>query len=191
MSKYEPEGDIYRELHGKGVRYIPKFITAGDVPGIGHSCEQVGLFCNDIGKSRPLVHHHYRLVLGSIGNPLTSFLSTWGLVNAVKCALIGNTLCVSMTLITDGFSSAHRDAATKAKILHRDISLGNIIIVGEDGMVIDWELSKRIDPEGSSTARNEERTVSLITIHCCCCSKPISVTGNLPVHLCKVTYANY
>jgi hypothetical protein len=131
VSKYEPEGDIYRELHGKGVRYIPEFITAGDVPGIGHSCGKVGLFCNDITETPPGVHYHYRLVLGSVGDPLKSFFSTWELVNAAKCALIGNILYISMTLrlITDDCSSpAHRDAATKAKILHRDISLGNIMI---------------------------------------------------------------
>jgi hypothetical protein len=63
-----------------------------------------------------------------------------------------------MTLITDDCSSpAHWDAATKAKILHSGISLGNIMIMGEDGMLIDWELSKRIDQEGSSTARSEEK----------------------------------
>ena len=107
----------------------------------------------------------------------------------MKCALIGNIFCVSMKLITDDCSSpAHWDAATKANILHRDISLGNIMIMGDDGMLIDWELSKRIDQEG--TAQSEEKTVSLVTIHCCC-SKSICVAGNLPVHLCKVTYANY
>jgi hypothetical protein len=192
VSKYEPEGDIYRELHEKGVRYIPEFITAGDVPGIGHSCGKVGLFCNDITETPLRVHCHYRLVLGSVGQPLKSFFSTWELVNAVKCALIGNILCISITLITDDCSSpAHRDAATKAKILHRDISLGNIMIMGEDGMLIDWELSKRIDQEGGpSTARSEEKTVGLVTIHCCC-SQSISVAGNFPVHLYKVTYANY
>ena len=98
VSKYEPEGDIYRELHEKGVRYIPKFITAGDVSGFTHSCGKVGVFCNDTTETRPRVHYHYRLVLGSIGKPLKSFLSTWELVNAVKCALIGNILCVPMTL---------------------------------------------------------------------------------------------
>ena len=72
-----------------------------------------------------------------------------------------------MTLIADDCSSsAHWDATTRAKILHRDISLGNIVMMGEDGMLIDWELSKRMD-QGLS-ARSEEKTVSLFTIYCCC-----------------------
>ena len=104
VSKYEPEGDIYRELHEKGVRYIPKFITAGDVSGITHSCGKVGVFCNDTAAACPRVHYHYRLVLGSVGDPLKSFHSTWELVHAVKCALIGNILCVFMRLIADDCS---------------------------------------------------------------------------------------
>jgi len=49
---------------------------------------------------------------------------------------------------------------TKAKILHKDISSGNILIVGDAGILIDWELCRRIDTE---TARSYEKTVSLFT----------------------------
>ena len=77
VRKYELEGNIYQELHKKGVCYIPKFITAGDVSGFTHSCGKVGVFCNNTTETCPCVNYHYCLVLGSIGNPLKSFLPTW------------------------------------------------------------------------------------------------------------------
>ncbi|KAF8967433.1 hypothetical protein BDZ97DRAFT_1697573 [Flammula alnicola] len=137
VSKYEPEGDVYRELHEKGVRNIAKFITAGDV---GHVCGEMQKFSSSAKAKLPRLHMHYRLVLGTVGTSLKQFSSTWQMVNAVKCALL-----------------AHWDAVTKANILHRDVSLGNIIMVGEEGILIDWELCKRIG-RGPTTARCDEKT---------------------------------
>jgi hypothetical protein len=101
----------------------------------------------------------------------------------VKCALIGNIFVYPLTPITDDCSSpAHWDAATNAKGY----------LIGEDEMLMDWELSKRIGQEGSSTALNdsEGKTVSLATIHSLLLLKIILriVSGNFPVHICKVTY---
>ena len=53
-------------------------------------------------------------------------------------------------------SIAHEDAYTKAQILHRDISIGNILVLESDdefakdkslpkGLLTDWELSKSRD----------------------------------------------
>ena len=89
VSKYEPEGSIYRELHEAKVRNIAEFITAGDV---GHVCGQTEKFSTAVQDRRPLVHYHYRLVLGTIGTPLEHFSSTWQMVNASTDALIGNVL---------------------------------------------------------------------------------------------------
>ena len=68
---------------------------------------------------------------------------------------------------------AHADAVKICKIIHRDISSGNILIrpvflLGNDGhirvewvgILTDWELSKPIVPPGTGTARQPERTVS-------------------------------
>ncbi|KAF8970554.1 hypothetical protein BDZ97DRAFT_1652449 [Flammula alnicola] len=137
VSKYELEGDIYRELHEKGVRNIAKFITASDVR---HVCGEVQKFSSAAKDNLPRLHMHYRLVLGTVGTSLKQFSSTWQMVNAVKCALL-----------------AHWDAVTKANILHRDVSLGNIVMVGEEGILIDWELSKRVG-QGPTTARCDEKT---------------------------------
>ena len=61
---------------------------------------------------------------------------------------------------------------TKARILHRDISVGNLlirlsIVKGEDGkyrvvwtgILTDWELSKPISEDGREIARQPYRTV--------------------------------
>jgi len=46
-------------------------------------------------------------------------------------------------------SLGHEDAIA-AGVLHRDVSAGNILIVGERGILIDWDLSKRLKKPGSS-----------------------------------------
>jgi hypothetical protein len=49
--------------------------------------------------------------------------------------------------------TAHHDAVVKAKVDHRDVSVGNIIIVRSEygmpgaGMLIDWEVSKYEEKE--------------------------------------------
>ncbi|KAG7093025.1 hypothetical protein E1B28_009321 [Marasmius oreades] len=40
---------------------------------------------------------------------------------------------------------AHFEACSKAKIPHRDISVGNILITEEGGILIDWDFSKPLD----------------------------------------------
>ncbi|KAJ3499523.1 hypothetical protein NLJ89_g10093 [Agrocybe chaxingu] len=125
---YEKEGDVYRELHKHGVSYIPGLVTAGDVGGVTNTCGKT----DDISSSsKHRVHVHYRLVLDTVGTSLTGFDSTHEMVTAVHCALI-----------------AHFEAVTKAGILHRDISVGNIIITDSGGLLIDWELSKKISLTG-------------------------------------------
>ena len=85
---YLPEGDVYRRLHEAGVSNIAGLIAAGDVDGPTHKCgDTESIKARTTGAS--IWHHvHYRLVLDTVGFPLTNFSSTWGLVNAVTCALI-------------------------------------------------------------------------------------------------------
>ena len=64
--------------------------------------------------------------------------------------------------------TAHQ-AACKAGILHGDLSPGNIMLVDsetniKDGMLIDWDLSKVIDPQDKPGAvRQFTRTVSKVS----------------------------
>ncbi|ESK81051.1 other 1 protein kinase, partial [Moniliophthora roreri MCA 2997] len=83
------------------------------------------------------VHCHYFIVLKEIGRPLSEFRTTKELVTALRDAL-----------------QAHTEAYRRG-ILHRDISIGNILI-NEDGggLLIDWEFSKPIaNPEVRVMAR--------------------------------------
>ena len=56
---------------------------------------------------------------------------------------------------------AHDDAFFEADILHRDISVGNIVILNDGtGLLIDWDLCKSMNPESENEERVIERTVS-------------------------------
>ena len=116
-----------------------------------------GRFWNHPNAQRVTPHRHYRLVLGTIGKKLYDFASSRQMVKAMHASLLGKlTICWQsrnvFTCIT-----AHQ-AAYKAGILHRDISASNIMLVDSEedlqgGMLIDWDLSKSIDPEKSDAAR--------------------------------------
>ena len=59
-------------------------------------------------------------------------------------------------------SLAHRFAYERARILHRDISAGNVLLTtNQEGLLIDWDLSVDVDILNSSP-RRPERTVSLL-----------------------------
>ncbi|KAI5115328.1 hypothetical protein M0805_009203 [Coniferiporia weirii] len=74
---------------------------------------------------------HYRLVLGVVGRDLTSFKSSREMLTAIMDAI-----------------EAH-GKAYEAGILHRDISIGNIMITHDGrGMLIDWDLAKPVDEDG-------------------------------------------
>ena len=61
---------------------------------------------------------------------------------------------------------AHDAAYYDAEILHRDISVGNIMISeGGGGFLIDWDMCVRVE-EGAEPSGRVERTVGI-----CLCSK--------------------
>ncbi|KAJ3503931.1 hypothetical protein NLJ89_g8210 [Agrocybe chaxingu] len=133
---YDKEGDTYRLLHEHKVPHIAGLLAAGDVPGRNSECGATHDVFPKPRKHR--IHIHYRLVLDTVGDPLTRFDSTWGMVQAVYCAV-----------------QVHAAAVTAAGILHRDISVGNIVLVPDGGILIDRELSKRLDEK---QARTYEKT---------------------------------
>ncbi|KAK7030407.1 hypothetical protein VNI00_014151 [Paramarasmius palmivorus] len=120
------EGDIYAHLHANDIPNIPHVSAHGDVVGIWQ--ETGTRLSKGIDKPNcPL--RHYRLVLQEVCRRLVSFKTTWELLNAIKDAM-----------------KAHEVAYEKAKILHRDVSTGNIMISpdGKRGFLIDWEFSKPV-----------------------------------------------
>ncbi|KAI0641680.1 hypothetical protein C8Q79DRAFT_1014107 [Trametes meyenii] len=101
-------------------------------------------------------HMHYRLVVEEVAMDLKAFQSGSQLLTIIYDCVI-----------------AHYDAMSDAKIVHRDISGGNILILPKAlvhpqtgqkmirwcGMLADWELSKPVHEKSTSPhARERERT---------------------------------
>ncbi|KAF8443808.1 hypothetical protein L210DRAFT_3735437 [Boletus edulis BED1] len=146
----EKEGDIYKLLHEKQVRNVPRCIAAGDVSTNLYHATKTREYVAESWVCPPFsgpeaarlkLHRHYRLVLDDVGAKLMEFGSSRELVQAVSDAL-----------------NAHEDAVKKSLVLHRDISPGNIIIVNGHGMLIDWDLCKLISSEEGGGPRRSTGT---------------------------------
>ncbi|KAJ7199146.1 hypothetical protein GGX14DRAFT_401457 [Mycena pura] len=135
---YHPEGDVYARLIEKDseVENIANVIVSQDVGGRYHCCgdDDLPLDYSRVEGKAIGNHKHYRLVLDVVGRPLVEFGSTHELVKCMLDALQGH-------------------------VEHRDISVGSLIIVAEEGitrgLLIDWELSRYESDKG---ARTYERT---------------------------------
>uniref|UniRef100_A0A0W0FNH0 Fungal-type protein kinase domain-containing protein n=1 Tax=Moniliophthora roreri TaxID=221103 RepID=A0A0W0FNH0_MONRR len=121
----EQEGKIYSALKATGVKGIPDVLAHGDAPG---RWQETVTHEEPSGTASLRVHRHYFIVFKQVGRNLWHFKTTLELVKAIRDAV-----------------QAHKDALEKAKILHRDISAGNILITDEGGMLIDWDFSKHED----------------------------------------------
>ncbi|KAI0066541.1 hypothetical protein BV25DRAFT_1397382, partial [Artomyces pyxidatus] len=155
LPEMTPEGEIYRRLHQHNVPNIADFRCAGDVQwqtgfapkkAISHMQATVTHFYRNehwACYSRTLIPHiHYRLSLDTIGRPLKTFKSTKQLCSAIRDAI-----------------QAHASAVTDAMVLHRDISAGNILFDKDGkGVLIDWDMSKIIDPAVADNRRQSWRT---------------------------------
>ncbi|TBU42658.1 hypothetical protein BD309DRAFT_923204 [Dichomitus squalens] len=126
-----PEHLVYERLQRKGVKPedgIATLICGGDVGGSNAQCTQVQ---KDLpSKNRPVPRRHYRVAIAEICLPVSEF-ETFGELSGI----IGDAL------------KAHREAWDRAGVLHRDISVGNIMIRVEEngeryGILIDWDLSR-------------------------------------------------
>ncbi|KAL7283896.1 hypothetical protein ACG7TL_001168 [Trametes sanguinea] len=127
------EYEVYLRLAEGGtvVRNIPTVLGGGDVLSSSASAEQRPACARG---SVPLTHTriHTRLVFKEICRPLHSFRDWRELVSAVYDALI-----------------AHKEAWEDHGILHRDLSIGNIVIFdgipgsscSPSGFLVDWESS--------------------------------------------------
>ncbi|KAI5809917.1 hypothetical protein DFH27DRAFT_166563 [Peziza echinospora] len=106
------EGDIYKKLKENGVRHIAPFGHGNDIAGQ----KTIDLSKYEWAKAARSTLQHYRMSLRVIGGRLQDFPSTRVLVGAVADAMEG-----------------HDDAFWNADILHRDISIGNILIAQHQG----------------------------------------------------------
>ncbi|KIJ59178.1 hypothetical protein HYDPIDRAFT_118768 [Hydnomerulius pinastri MD-312] len=135
-----PEGEVYGILHKKAVPNIAPFECGGDVGGDGFETKTQEETVEDWSCAQEAItgHIHYRMVLGVVGRSLTAFSSTKELAKGMLDAV-----------------EAHWHAYEDARILHRDISAGNILLTDEGGLLIDWDLCKSRDYH---TRRRRDRT---------------------------------
>ncbi|KAH9056639.1 hypothetical protein EDB87DRAFT_1539199, partial [Lactarius vividus] len=132
----QKEGDVYRELHDAQVPNIARLGLAGR-----RSYEFVKGYDWCPGQPRVDPYVHYRLVLETLGKPLNTFRSTRQLCEVIRDAIV-----------------AHTEAYERVQILHRDVSAGNILITEKGGVLIDWDLSKKVVKGGNVKQRQHSRT---------------------------------
>ncbi|KAF9257408.1 hypothetical protein L218DRAFT_841328, partial [Marasmius fiardii PR-910] len=114
----KPEGTIYHRLQEAQVPHVPTILASGDAIGEWQTTVSV------VKKKKGAVdrHQHYFIVMKEVGRPLTKFELQKEFIGAMRDAL-----------------EAHQKAYEIAHILHRDISVGNVLIFRRGGLLIDWE----------------------------------------------------
>lgn len=122
VSRRRTELETYRLLHEKGVRFIATPIGGGDV-------EPHRTIAHRYMKLLP-ERVHTRLVTKEVGRILEDYANVAELLQAITYALV-----------------AHRQAWEKAGVLHRDVSIGNIMIdsANDKGFLNDWDLARYAD----------------------------------------------
>ncbi|KAG7087865.1 hypothetical protein E1B28_013803 [Marasmius oreades] len=140
LDTVEPEWRIYQRLKDANVPHVPTILASGDAVGKWQSTVTgtVGPTTDghDIWR-----HYHCFVVMKEVGRPLTDFKLHKELVGAMRDAL-----------------KAHQAAYERANVIHRDVSVGNILIYGQGGLLIDWEFCKVVHPSIPDTPRLDERT---------------------------------
>ncbi|OSX59692.1 hypothetical protein POSPLADRAFT_1149619, partial [Postia placenta MAD-698-R-SB12] len=109
---------VYEQLHRNRVRHIATPICGGDVIGQDNSPQQTCAQEFDKDKKMPKYIHN-RLVVEEIGISLLEFPTGRDLVVVMTHALI----------VTHLTSEAHEDAWKFAEVMHRDISVANILML--------------------------------------------------------------
>ncbi|KAI9059515.1 hypothetical protein FKP32DRAFT_1634329 [Trametes sanguinea] len=153
-SQREIEGDILQKMNELGVRNVPILAVHGDVVDrrkAGSSDAEFQETQSDrffrlpwVGRMRGKTiylskRRHYRLVTHTVGQSLKTLRGTEEVLHSTYDVFI-----------------AMRDALAKDRRIHRDLSVGNIILVKENdrairkGYLIDWDASDRVDEGGES-----------------------------------------
>ncbi|TFY69239.1 hypothetical protein EVG20_g3229 [Dentipellis fragilis] len=143
------EFKIYQKLQKNKVSNILECRCGGD---IGQQKTRTNEYQGKTwrcGKHRIMPHHHYRLALELIvGRPLKKYSSTKELCVVILDALTGMLIVIFVRAHEFLFiicPSAVGEAYSRADILHRDVSGGNVLITEKGrGVLIDWDLSKDV-----------------------------------------------
>lgn len=86
---------------------------------------------------------HYRIVLGNLGKPITSFDSTRQIFQVMRDALAGDVSVLALTAVlykTDTSIAGHKGAYENANYLQGDMGIPNLVIARDgSGKLIDWD----------------------------------------------------
>ncbi|KAF9017567.1 hypothetical protein BDZ89DRAFT_1022100 [Hymenopellis radicata] len=155
-TRTKPEADIYRLLVQHKVSHVAKMETGGDVVGlVTRTQERQFLKDSQVlpdGRSyhhlsRPLQCH--RIFLRTVARDLTVF---------------GN--CRTLVMCVADAMKAAQEAFDRARILHRDISVGNIMIApGNRGVLIDWDLCLVLDSDVTTHRPGRTGTWQFVSVH--------------------------
>ncbi|EJF58097.1 hypothetical protein DICSQDRAFT_110833 [Dichomitus squalens LYAD-421 SS1] len=128
-----PEHLVYERLRRRGLTEgIGTLICGGDVDG--HRAQLTQVQSHLPPENQPVPRAHYRVAIKEIGLPVDKFTS-FPELSAIFADVI----------------KAHHRAWSRAQVLHRDISIGNIMILPapenspksrRTGFLIDWDLSR-------------------------------------------------
>ncbi|KIM72609.1 hypothetical protein PILCRDRAFT_30353, partial [Piloderma croceum F 1598] len=133
----EKEGRIYAILESHHVPNIAPFGKGNDIRDhttLTHILRNEKWAC---WLREMVLLRQYRMSLDIVASPLTSFSPLQEFVGA----------------ITDT-TEAHQHAHFRVRILHRNISVGNILITDEGkGLLIDWDLCLNLNDERASVGR--------------------------------------
>ncbi|KAK0185140.1 hypothetical protein F5146DRAFT_1071581, partial [Armillaria mellea] len=152
--KLPQESEILQILNAAGVCNVPTFVCGGVISGQTTTThEYLSKHWNRGARLEiTCIRVHQRTLTEEVGHPLKTFKSSKQLARVVYEAFLG-----------------HEDAFTKCKILHRDVSGGNILIVydekvpedkvdgGGHGLLNDWDMALLIS-DLDKVARQAERT---------------------------------
>ncbi|KAF8888674.1 hypothetical protein CPB85DRAFT_1334306 [Mucidula mucida] len=150
-----PEADIYRLLEEKKVEHVVKMETGGDVVGLVTRTQEPCFLQHSRALPDGRSYHHlkrplqcYRIFLRTVARDLTTFMTCKTLV-----------LCIADAM------KAAQQAFDRAHILHRDISVGNIMIAKDRGILIDWDLCLVLDSNEITHRPGRTGTWLFVSVH--------------------------
>lgn len=167
--RVHPEWEVYKRLKEHDVKGVATAIAGGDVQGSEDKARQSTLteeYLPGGPETKPVKRVHCRLAIKQVGRSLDTYKDSEQLMSVVYQALLGAHSVFSPLATVSKPIPGHRDAWELARILHRDVSVGNIMIDVESpeddpaGFLNDWDLCKFAEDLDKPASQPAGRSVS-------------------------------